>query len=318
MPALHIKEVTMSFLYFLQQIRNPVADAVFSAITVLGEESLFLVFALFLFWCVDKNRGYYLLTVSFVGLTINQSLKLLFRIPRPWVLDPDFPIVESAREAATGYSFPSGHTQNAVNTFGSIARSSRRRVVWGICIAITLLVAFSRLYLGVHTPLDVVTSLLIGTLLVFGIYPLMQRATKSAVWMYGVSGGMLLIAIAYVIFAEAFPFPSDIDVANLASGQKNAWTILGCATAMPVIYTVDQRFLHFKTEAPLPAQIGKLVCGAALALLIKSVLKAPLLALCGGHCCANAIRYFCVVVFAAVIWPLTFPLWTRIFTKKAK
>ena len=94
----------MSFLYFLQELRNPVTDAIFSVLTHLGEEAVFLLVALLVFWCIDKKNGYYFLTVSFIGLSINQFLKLLCRIPRPWVLDPDFPIVESAREAATGYT----------------------------------------------------------------------------------------------------------------------------------------------------------------------------------------------------------------------
>lgn len=73
---------------------------------------------------------------------MNQFLKLLFRIPRPWVRDPDFTIVESARAQATGYSFPSGHTQNAVATFGGIARSTRRPWVRWTCVAVLLAVSF--------------------------------------------------------------------------------------------------------------------------------------------------------------------------------
>ena len=104
----------MEFLRFLEGLRTPFMDTLMSLITQLGDELFFMVFAITMFWCIDKRRGYYLLSVGFVGTVVNQFLKLVFRIPRPWVLDPNFTIVESAREAATGYSFPSGHTQNAV------------------------------------------------------------------------------------------------------------------------------------------------------------------------------------------------------------
>ena len=92
----------MEFLRFLEGLRTPFMDTVMSLITQLGDELFFMVIAITMFWCIDKKRGYYLLSVGFVGTVLNQFLKLVFRIPRPWVLDPNFTIVESAREAATG------------------------------------------------------------------------------------------------------------------------------------------------------------------------------------------------------------------------
>lgn len=306
----------MSFLYLLQEWRTPVLDAIFSTFTLLGEEAFFLFIALTVYWCIDKKNGYYLLTVSFIGLTVNQLLKLIFRIPRPWVLDPDFPIVEEAREAATGYSFPSGHTQNAVNTFGSIARFTGHRALRIVCLALIPIVAFSRMYLGVHTPKDVLVSIGIGCVLVLGMYPLMERAGKSPRVMYAILGTLIVGAIAFALYVECFPFPADLDAENWASGRKNAWTILGCSVAMLVVYTLDHYRLNFATAAPLPAQLCKLVLGAALTLALKSLLRAPLLALCGGHPAAHALRYFLIVLFAAAIWPITFPFWTRLFSRK--
>ena len=119
----------MSFLYFLESIRNPVLDAFFSLITYFGDETLFIVFGLLFFWCVDKTEGYYLLSVGLTGNVLNQFMKLIFRVPRPWVKDPDFTIVESAREGATGYSFPSGHTQTSVGVFGAVARWHKEKAI---------------------------------------------------------------------------------------------------------------------------------------------------------------------------------------------
>ena len=92
----------MSFLYFLESIRNPVLDAIMSVITMVGEETLFLAISMLIFWCLDKKRGYIFLMIGFIGITVNQVLKLTFRIPRPWVKDPNFTVVESAIEEATG------------------------------------------------------------------------------------------------------------------------------------------------------------------------------------------------------------------------
>lgn len=104
----------MGFLRLLESIRIPALNVFFSGITYCGDEIAFMVAAFALFWCVNKRTGYYAFLVGLFGTVGNQWLKIACRIPRPWVLDPNFTIVESARAAATGYSFPSGHTQNAV------------------------------------------------------------------------------------------------------------------------------------------------------------------------------------------------------------
>ena len=139
----------MEFLRLLESIRIPALNVFFSGITYCGDEIAFMVVAFALFWCVNKRTGYYAFLVGLFGTVGNQWLKIACRIPRPWVLAPEFTIVESARAAATGYSFPSGHTQNAVGTFGAMALRTERKWVRGVCIALIVLVPFSRMYLGV-------------------------------------------------------------------------------------------------------------------------------------------------------------------------
>ena len=92
----------MGFLYFLEGIRMPFLNEIMLLITQFGEETAFLVTAMIVFWCVNKYWGYYVLSVGFIGTLCNQFLKLIFRVPRPWVLDSNFTILEEAREAASG------------------------------------------------------------------------------------------------------------------------------------------------------------------------------------------------------------------------
>ena len=162
----------MSFLYFLEGLRNPVCDFLFSIITLCGEETVFMAIGLIVLWCFSKSQGYYLLCTGFIGTVLNQLLKIVCRVPRPWVKDPNFTIVESAREAATGYSFPSGHTQSAVGLFGGVARANKQKWLRIAAIAICVLVPLSRMYLGVHTPADVLVSTGIALVLIFACYPL--------------------------------------------------------------------------------------------------------------------------------------------------
>ena len=296
----------MDILYALEKIRTPFWNGVMSAVTQLGGEVIFIVAAVVVFWCVSKWEGYYLMTIAFCGTVLNQFLKLICRVPRPWVRDPNFTIVESARTEATGYSFPSGHTQNAIGLFGGMARWGGRRWVRLGLTVLALVIAFSRMYLGVHTPADVGVSLVLAAALVLGLYPLMRRAQEKPRYMGYVLAAMLVVSGAFVVFVETCGFPADMDAENLASGIGNAWKMLGAVAGMTLAWLLDRRYIHFETQAVWWVQAIKVAVGMALLLAIKSGLKAPLLALLGHEGLAGGVRYFLLVLVAGAVWPLVF------------
>ena len=263
---------------------------------------------------VSLRQGYFLLFVGFLGTVANQFLKLLFRIPRPWVQDPSLTVVGNAKEAATGYSFPSGHTQTAVGLYGGMARFAQR---WWVRVALLLLVALvalSRMYLGVHTPLDVGVSLGVATVLVLVMYPLMNYTLQSPRRMRVLFAVCAVITAAFLAFVTWFPFPADIDPHNYESGVKTAYKMLGCFVGLWLAFEVDERWLHFDTACVWWAQILKMALGLLPLLAIKAGLKAPLNALCGGAPIADGLRYFLIAAFAGCVWPLTF----RFFAKLGK
>lgn len=305
----------MELLYALESIRTPFLDKLMGLVTNLGGEAVFIVAAIVVFWCLNKSCGYYMMTVGFAGTIINQFLKLWFRIPRPWVKDPNFTIVESARAEATGYSFPSGHTQNAFAVFGAPARFFKNTALRIVFIFLIALTAFSRMYVGVHTPLDVGVSLIVGTILVFVIYPFFRDMDKSPKKVYIIFGIFIVLAAAFVAFVELYDFPADIDAENYASGLKNAYMILFCAIGLMLTFFIDTKYVHFPTQAVWWAQIIKVVVGLAILLALKSVLKAPLLALFGGHSIAHGVRYFIVILFAGIVWPMTFKFFAKLGKK---
>ena len=300
----------MSLLYWLQSIRNPVTDAIFSLITRLGEETVLMVIGMLILWCVSKKWGYRFFLVGLVGNTMNQLLKAIFLIPRPWVLDPEFPIVESAREAATGYSFPSGHTQTAAGVFGTVAVWLRKRWVTVLCIVMTLLVGFSRMYLGVHTPLDVGVSLAIGAVLVFVFYPLIQKICRKPNGMYLLLGVMVLVAVAFALYANLNTFPADVDPDNLYSAKKNSFSLLGALLGFCAGYPIEQKYIRFPEKAKFWQQLIKIVGGLAGLMGFKEGIKLLFNAVGLTHVSLNAPRYFAMVFFAAAIWPLIF---TKLF-----
>lgn len=303
----------MEFLYLLERIRIPVLNEFMLLITQLGEETAFLVVALVLFWCVDKYKGYYVLSVGFLGTLANQFMKLWFRIPRPWVLDEKFTILEQAREAASGYSFPSGHTQSAVGTFGSVAYTTKNKWVRIFAAVIAVLVPFSRMYIGVHTPLDVGVAVLIALILILALRPVVfGRNGKN---MPFVLAGMSVLAVAYLCYVEFYPFPVDIDAHNLESGIENAYTLLGALIGFCVVYIVDEKWLNFSVKAVWWAQVLKVLFGLVLVLIVKSGLKAPLNILF-GESVGRAVRYFAIVIVAGIVWPLSFRWFGKLKTKE--
>lgn len=295
----------MQVLYFFESIRTPWLSSIVLALTELGGEIAFLAVALILYWCVDKRKAYYLMSVGFIGTISSQFMKIACQVPRPWVKDPNFTIVEAAREGAGGYSFPSGHSQSSVGTFGAVAMTAKEKWLRTVSVCICILVPLTRLYLGVHTPQDVLVGSAISVVLLLILKPVVfGNEGKNIPKLFA---GLVVLAIAYIAYIEFFPFPADIDPHNMASAEKNAYTLLGTMLGMAVVYRVDETKLHFSTEGTLKTQILKVLGGIAVVLVIKEGLRAPLDAIFGGHLIARSIRYGLIVLFAGIVWPLSFP-----------
>lgn len=304
----------MKLLYFLEQFRSPFMTQLMLAVTHLGEETVFLVIALIVFWCVDKKRGYYILLVGFAGTIASQFLKLAFKVPRPWVLDPNFSIVEQAREAASGYSFPSGHTQSAASVFGALAYSSRKK--WAIPAAVlpVLAVAFSRMYLGVHTPYDVSAAAVIAFSFVAAVYPaVMQREGR---YILAFTALLILFSIAFLAFVEYHVNMGDLDAEHIVSAQENAYTLLGCILGLLTSYYADAKWIHFSTDAVWWGQILKVLGGLVVLLIVKQGTQTLFDMLSGGDAAANLLQYFLVVITAGVFWPLCFSRFVHIRKKE--
>lgn len=307
----------IAVLRALESIRSPFLDAFFGAVTYLGHELLYMIAGIVVYWCISKKWGYYLLSVGGFGTLISQFAKIACRIPRPWVKYPGFTIVENARAAATGYSFPSGHVSGIVGTMGCWARITTKKWLRWVCIAIIVLVSFSRMYLGVHYPSDVLFSLVVGAILVCALYPFFAGSDDKPGRVFGIVGVMTALAIVYTVYLKTHPFPADTDPANYAEALKNAWSLVGSGFAMLLSLWLDHKYIHFELKAVWWAQVLKVVLGLAVLLGIKEGLKPVLNPIFGADALfTNAIRYFCVVAFAGCVWPLTFRWFARLGTKK--
>ena len=309
----------MAFLRFLESIRTGVGDFFFATVTHIGEEVFFLALAIFFFWCISKRQGYYILMTGVIGTVVNQWLKIVCRIPRPWILDPSFTPVGDAVAEATGYSFPSGHTQNVAGTFGCIGRYNKQRWVKITALSVILLVSFSRMYLGVHTPLDVTTSLGIAALLVFAFYFVFESDESMHKFMPYLVGGSIALSLGFVIYVSLLSdgdFATAADLANLASARKKAATLTGCLFGLALVYPLDRFVIKFDTKGRWYSQVIKFALGIAIVLAIKSGLSKPLVSLFGNEYVARSVRYFIIVAFSGAVWPLTFKFFERLRIEK--
>ncbi len=295
----------MKFLEFLAEHRTPFLDKFFSLVTYLGWETIFLVVALVLIWCVNKKYGFFILYCGLIGQAASQWLKLIFRVERPWVAFPDFKPIESAIKEAGGYSFPSGHTQIATTTYGGLALLYRRKK-WlsTLLIVAVLLVGFSRMYLGVHYPSDVIFSLVFNTALIICFYLIGKRyacdSTSSVLRVIGLLAMGSLLVYSIIMFNKFGSVEVYVDTLSFSS------KMFGATLAFVISWYIDDKYLDFKTEASIGIQIFKVVVGTVILLAIKEGLK-PLFSVIGLNATVgHVIRYFFVVFFAGTIWPYVF------------
>lgn len=288
----------MSFLYFLEGLRTPLLDKIFQFITYFGQELIVVAAVCILYWCLDKKLAYKAAFSYFAAGLMVQALKITFRIPRPWILDPNFKPVPSAVPAATGYSFPSGHTQASTSLFGTIAFAAKKRWVKILCIATFLLVGLSRMYLGVHTPKDVLAAMaiaLVTAYLVNRLFDFYWKKHSSDKWT-----ALLMLAISALVIGYALVlYHNGIIEFRYAEDCCKA---AGAGLGFSIGWYLERTTLNFCPQASLPIQFLKVVIGLACALLLQNGLKL----LSGTTLPAHVLRYFLLVLWVIYLYPLLF------------
>ncbi len=287
----------MEFLRYLESIRTPLGENIFYYLTNFGEEIIIMGLVGIIFWCVDKKIAYrmtfaYLLTVFAINM-----IKITCRIERPWIRDPEFTAVERAKKSATGYSFPSGHTQGAFSIYGTLAYRIRR--LWAQIILFVLigLVMFSRLYLGVHTPEDVLVSCVISAVIVIGINIFADKTEFTSKRRLMVILGIVVLAIIYITYSVFLMNSGRILYSNVSDGSKG----IGAGLAFALGWYIEPEYIDFNTKCKnIWMQILKAIIGAGGVFLIRSGIKA----LFEANMVIDMIRYFLMISWVFLAMPL--------------
>lgn len=294
----------MKILWMLSDIRTPFLDKFFQFITYFGQELIVIVVICALYWCIDKRFAYLMGFTYFTAGLCVQSLKITFRIPRPWVLDPDFKPVKSAVSKATGYSFPSGHTQGGTSLFALLAFRAEKRQVKVLCVLAFLLIGFSRIYLGVHTPKDVLAAMGISLCFTWLVWHFQNFLLDDDRYIRRIAITLTVISLAVCVYALLLYRGQVITADYAADCCKAGGAGLGFAAG----WFLERTRFHFNMETRTAAgQWLKLIVGLLITVLIKSGLKL----LIGTSIPADVARYFLLVFWVLIIYPYCFTKLTK-------
>lgn len=286
----------MSFLHILENIRTPFLTTVMNLVTNLGSQLLIVGVIAYIFWCVDKKKGYGAGFAFMLSGIILQGLKITFRVERPWVKDKTLHPVESALEGATGYSFPSGHSQASSSLAVFLYSLFKNKIVRILCIALMLAVPFSRLYLGVHTPQDVIVGMLIGI-----ISTAVCLRFSDTLYEKYIATGIVCTALSVCIFIYTYIlYKNGSATMELALDcAKTAGAGFGFGTG----FLIERRFINFSTESKsIFRKILRFVCGIALIGAVKVGGKMIL----GVGIWQAFVNYMITILALCVLYPLIF------------
>lgn len=286
----------LQFVEFIQSFRTEFLDLVFSSITELGDETIFIVIVGLVYWTVSKTYGYKYAMVFLTSVVLNESLKELIRRPRPFTT----PNVTSVIPETSGYSIPSGHAQNSMiqalllhERFGAL-----KKWVQPALTVFVLSVSFSRIYLGQHYLSDVIAGVVVAALLYGGL----QLAAKR----FSFSGPTAMLFVSPVFLLVMIVLP-----------EKNVWIsvagILGGTTG----YVLEQRFVRYNVSAPFITQGLKFLIGISITLGLQEGLKLVLPYANAAEFLTlvlDFIRYTLLVMWVTLGAPATFKL---VFKQKA-
>lgn len=297
----------LAVLQWFEGIRTPFLDRLMSIITFAGSEVAAVGLICAAYWCLSRRLGNRMLLTMLSGLLINQLLKIIFVVRRPWVrYEGEYKPVEGALKDAAGYSFPSGHTANAAAAYGGLAHGKSTK--WYLKLLAWVLVALigiSRMYLGVHTPQDVLVSLVITVVLIFAMDRLaawLEENPGRDVW---VILCVAVIGLATLLIALFRSFPEGDTQETIDANTMDIFKMVGAIGGLAAGWLMERRLVRFDKPKKLLHGIVRLVCGLVIVLALLKLTKSPLNSLLGEKA-GGVVRYFITCFAALFAWPWCF------------
>ena len=311
----------IDYLLALQQLRQSLPSLLEDAmlgISFIGDGPALVAIALLIYWCVDKRTGLFAILAMGIGNFVSQLLKNILCVYRPWVRDARIIPAEGALEGAGGYSFPSGHATGAGTIFGSIAWMQRRRhkVLGVVCILLILIMCFSRNFLGVHTPQDVLVALCVAILAIVVVNALLNWIDRSDALVPGHKRDiaivivLLVLCVASIAVIELKAYPMDYANGQLLVDpeqmKKGSFEAAGLLSGVSLGWLFERRFVKFETGGiGVPERVVRAVVGVA-AVGVVYVVTNKLFVLFMPLGWAKLVAYFLLTIVALLVVPAIF------------
>ncbi len=312
-------QIDIQYLLLLQNLRNAtggIFDEFFNGLSKIDVDIMFLL-PFVIFWCVDRKWGYRFMTWYTGAELLNGIIKLTVCAYRPWIRSDLIEPAGDSKVAATGYSFPSGHTTLATLVYGGPAvwQWNKRRWVSIICIILLVLTAFSRNFLGVHTPQDVVVGFGATAILMYIIAKLQDKLEGNEKMLDYLTIAGVVLVIAVLIYITVKPYPMDyIDGELIVDPQKmmkDTFKSAGMFLGFVLGSYVERHKIHY--VIPEGAKNLPIITfiGAVIVLSWKEYLGSAIFVQMLGANWGNFIARFIMLFFAIAIYPVLIKKWCK-------
>ena len=304
----------INYLLFLQNLRIGMNDAwtpFFEWLSHFAVSGLILLPAI-IYWCVDKRKGLFIFMTTSVCLVVNSVIKLTACVYRPWIRDARITPAGDAIREATGYSFPSGHTAASTPMLGGTAMCFKeKKAVPPVCVLLILMVAFSRNYLGVHTPQDVLVALTLSAVCLYFMRKLFlhleEHPEQEDKWLLI----FFLVSAAAFVYVTVKPYPMEYVDGKLLVDPKlmmrDGYKDFGQMCALCLGRYVEKHYVRFRPAGLNAKGIAIAVAGLIPVILVRKVLDKVLVSVFGALIGGMLGRASLVLVMI-LIWPVVIRL----------
>lgn len=303
----------IEILLILQEFRSGIGGnlaAFFSKMTFLGEIPTVMLLMGIIYWSVSREIGTFLMLGWSGNRLLNGALKVTVCAYRPWIRDSRVIPYGDSMTTATGYSFPSGHSTNSASLYGGLMiRKDMRaslRIVMGLLV---LLVPLSRLFLGVHTPQDVLAGTAAGLLVMWAALRVTGwlKENPGKEWIPALTG--LVLAAAVAVYAGVKTYPEDyVDTVLIVDGMKMARDTFkgagGCCGFL-VGWILERRFVGFSTDVAMGRKASRASAGI-LGFYAVNLIIAPLVNGWIGGFTGAFMSLFIPMLYVSFIYPWCF------------
>ena len=301
----------IEYLLFLQRFRESINDSLtpfMEGISLFAVTYLIMI-PVFVYWVVSKRKGLYTLVSYYLCCGFNAIVKLTVCAYRPWIRDARVHPAGDAITTATGYSFPSGHTVTAGPIYGGLAvvSWSWKKFVSVILGIFLLLTAFSRNYLGVHTPQDVFVGIcesVFWLIIVAKIFTYLDEHPEKENLLLIICFIVGWLGIAYITFK---PYPMDyVDGKLLVDPQKmmnDGYGDICLLIAFPVARYIEKRWIGFQAPGLKGAGLAAGIVGLIPLFLMIKFMRPALDGVLGTHW-GHFANTFIIVLYCIALWPL--------------